>query len=415
MSVNTSNIIVAVDIGSTKVSTVVVELLEEELNVIGVSTVPNSGVIKGSISDIAITAEAIEKSIRKAEELAGVKIEGVITSISGKSISGIVGHGMTSLSRSKQKIITEDDIEMALDSTTTLSLSPDREILHIKPIQYIVDAQDEIKNPLGMTGMKLEVDTYIITGSTTSIENVKRAVEKAGYKLIDIIAQPLASAKATLYQDEMDIGILMLDIGGGTTNIALYQKDALRFVKIIPVGGQFITSDIAQGLHISKAAAEKIKREKGIIYPEDAGDNEYIDVPDMSGEKTEKIHRRELIQFIAPRVKELLDFVETELRKEGIDKTMYAGGIVVTGGTALLKGIDRLIKERFNTRCRIGLPIKEKIVGLYDIISSPEYSSVIGLIDFYISEQGFTNYILQKKGLLEKVLFYIKKFISDFI
>ncbi len=414
MPANISNIIVAVDIGSTKVCTVVVEVMEEELNVIGVSTVPNNGVIKGAIADIATTAEAIEKSIKKAEELAGVRIEGVITSISGKSISGIVGHGMTSLSRSKQKLITEDDIEMALESTTTLSLSPDREILHIKPIQYIVDAQDEIKNPLGMTGMKLEVDTYIITGSTTAIENVKRVIEKAGYRVVDIIAQPLASAKAILYQDEMDIGVLMLDIGGGTTNIALYHKDALKFVKVIPVGGQFITGDIAMGLHISKVAAEKIKAEKGLIYPEDAGENEYIDVPDISGEKTEKIHRRELIQFIVPRVKELLDFVETELRKEGIDKSMYAGGVVVTGGTALLKGLDRLIKERFNTRCRIGLPLKEKIVGLYDIISSPEYSSAIGLIDYYITEQGFTNYLLQKKGLYEKVLFYIKKFFSDF-
>lgn len=415
MSANISNIIVAVDIGTTKVCTIVVEILEEEINVIGVSSVPNTGVVKGTIADIAATAEAIEKSIKKAEELAGVKVEGVITSISGKNISGIVGHGITSLSRSKQKIITENDIEMALDSTTTLSLSPDREILDIKPIQYIVDTQDEIKNPLGMTGMKLEVDTYIITGLTTAVENVRRVIEKAGYRAIDVIAEPLASAKATLYQDEKDIGVLMLDIGGGTTDIALYHKDALKFVKIIPVGGQFITGDIAQGLHISKVAAEKIKREKGLIYTEDAGENELIDVPDISGEKMEKIHRRELVQFITPRVKEILDFVETELRKEGIDRSMYAGGVVVTGGTALLKGIDRLIKERFNTRCRIGLPVKEKIVGLYDIISSPEYSTAIGLIDYYITEQGFTNYLLQKKGLPEKVLFYIKKFFSDFL
>lgn len=415
MSANIANIIVAVDIGSTKICTVVVELMEDELNVIGVSTVPNTGVVKGTIADIETTAEAIARSIKKAEELAGVKIEGVITTISGKSISGIIGHGMTSLSRSKQKLITEDDIDMVIDSTTTLSLSSDREILHIKPIQYIVDAQDEIKNPLGMTGLKLEVDTYIVTGLTTAVENVRRVIQKAGYRAIDIIAQPLASAKATLYPDEMEIGVLMLDIGGGTTDIALYQKNALKFIKIIPVGGQFITGDIAMGLHISKAAAEKIKQEKGLIYPEDAGENEYIDVPDISGEKTEKIHRRELIQFITPRVKELLDFVETELRKEGIDKTMYAGGIVVTGGTALLKGLDRLIRERFNTRCRIGVPIKEKIVGLYDIISSPEYSTAIGLVDYYITEQGFTNYFLQKKGLLGKVLFYIKKFFSDFI
>jgi cell division protein FtsA len=411
---NAENIIVAVDIGTSKVCTIIAEIVNEEIDVIGIGVAENKGVTKGSISDIDEAANAIRKSVEKAEQMAGVKVEGVIVSISGKSISGIIGHGMTSLSGSKQKLITEDDVKKALEVTKSIPLSNDREILDIKKIQFIVDSQDEIRNPIGMTGMKLEVDAYIVTGPITVVQNITRVVQLAGYKLVDVVVQPLATAKAVLYPDEKDIGVLMLDIGAGTTSIAVYSKSALRFLRIIPVGGEYITSDIAQGLHIPKAVAEDIKKKKGLIYIDDAREDDYFEVSDINEIKKEKIHRKELVQFILPRVKELLNFVETELRKEGVDKSMYSGGIVITGGTALLNGIDRLIKERFNTRVRIGLPLKERVVGLYDMVNSPEYVGAIGLIDYYLTEQELTNDLLQQKGLIQKVLFYIKKFFSEF-
>jgi len=411
---NAENIIVAVDIGTSKVCTIIAEIVNEEIDVIGIGVAENKGVTKGSISDIGEAANAIKKSVEKAEQMAGVKVEGVIASISGKTISGIIGHGMTSLSGSKQKLITEDDVKKALEVTKSIPLSNDREILDIKKIQFIVDSQDEIRNPIGMTGMKLEVDAYIVTGPITVVQNITRVVQLAGYKLVDVIVQPLATAKAVLYPDEKDIGVLMLDIGAGTTSIAVYSKSALRFLRIIPVGGEYITSDIAQGLHIPKAVAEDIKKKKGLLYIDDAREDDYFEVSDINEIKKEKIHRKELVQFILPRVKELLNFVETELRKEGVDKSMYSGGIVITGGTALLNGIDRLIREQFNTRVRIGLPLKERVVGLYDMVNSPEYVGAIGLIDYYLTEQELTNDLLQQKGLIQKVLFYIKKFFSEF-
>jgi cell division protein FtsA len=410
------NIIAAVDIGTTKICTVIAEAKGGEINVIGVGNQETTGgVVKGGVVDIASTADAIKKSVAKAEEMAGMKVQAVITSISGKSILGISGKGMTSLSHSKHKEITEEDRLRAIEGAKSISISHDREMIHVLPVQYIVDSQDEIKNPLGMTGMKLEVDVYIITAATTAIDNIKKVIDRAGYTMEDIILQPIASAHSVLYQDEKDIGVLVLDIGGGTTDMALYVKDALKFVRVIPIGGQYITGDVAMGLHIPKSAAEEIKKKSGIIYPEDAAEDEFVDVPDMGGEKVERIPRRDLAQFIHPRVHELVRFVQAELQKEGVDKSMYAGGIVITGGSSMLRGMDRMIKEQMDTRVRLGVPLREKVVGLYDIVSKPEYATVIGLIDYYVNQQGINNRMISHKGLLEKALFWIKNLISEYI
>ena len=398
-----ANLIAAVDIGTTKVCTVIAEVRDEEINVIGVGWTENSGVSKGTINNIAETTEAIRKSVQKAEEMAKSRIDTVLASISGKHINGMRGHGETALSNQRQKEITEDDKLRAMEGATSVRLSQDRETLHVVPIQYIVDSQDEIDDPLGMTGMKLEVDAYMITGSITSIDNVKKVVERAGYSCEDMILQGLASAHAVLYPDEKEVGVLLLDIGGGTTDIALFYRKSLRFVRVIPVGGQFITNDIVQGLQTPKSVAEELKKKYGIYETPQSPDmqpapEEFIEVPDMGSSKVEKVERSTLSKFIKPRVQELIKFVEEELKKEGIERSMYAGGIVLTGGTALLKGIDSLFKEEMNLRVRIGAPLKEKIVGLYDLVSTPEYATVIGLIEYYIRENGRQNFVSGGRG-----------------
>jgi len=408
------NVIAAVDIGTTKVCTVIAEVSGEEINIIGVGWQENHGVLKGSIINISETADAIKKSVEKAEEMADLKVESLIASISGRHIMGIKSHGGTSLSHTKQKEINEEDKERAIELSTSVPISHDREILHIVPVQYVVDSQDEIKNPIGMTGLKLEVDVYIITAATTAIDNIKKCIQRAGYKLEDIILQPIASSQAVLYQDEKDIGVLMIDIGGGTIDMALYNKDALRFSKVIPVGGSQLTNDIVQGLQTSKNAAEEIKKKYGLLYSDDAGESEFIEVPDMTSDKKATIHRRDIIQYIKPRAEEMVEFVKEELRKEGIDKAMYGSGVVVTGGSALLHGMERLIKEQMNVRARVGVPMKEKIVGLYDIINTPEYSTVIGLIDYYIHEQGINNHFLGQKSMLDRIIIFMKNLISEF-
>ncbi len=316
------NIVAAVDIGTTKVCTVIAGVKEDEINVMGVGVQENAGATKGAIINIAETTEAIRKSVQRAEEMANMKVGAVIASISGKHISGIRGHGVTTLSHSKQKEITGHDMERAMEGATSVPLPQDREKLHVLSTQYVVDAQDEIENPLGMTGMKLEVDAYVITGAVTAIDNVRKVIEKAGYTAEDIILQSVASAESVIYKDEKEIGVLLLDIGGGTTDMALYYKGALRFVKVIPVGGSLITSDIVKGLQTPKTVAEEIKKKYGAILDDSEEKSEIIEVPNMGSSEISKIEAGRLVYYIKPRVHELVKFIEAELEKEGIERSL---------------------------------------------------------------------------------------------
>lgn len=408
------NIIAAVDIGTTKICTVIAEIKDKEINVIGVGWQENTGVVKGAIANINETTLAIRKSIEKAEAMANVKVQGVIASISGKHISGIKGHGETTLSHSKIKEISEEDKRRAIEAATSFFMPSDRELLHIVPMQYIVDSQDEIEDPAGMTGMKLEVDTYIITGSITAIDNVRKVIEHAGYSVEDIIVQGIASANAVLYNDEKDIGVLVLDIGGGTTDMVVYYKNSIRFAKVVPVGGQLITNDIVSALQTPKSVAEDLKKKYGIFTGEEQDEkDETVSVPDMGSSKTVEIQISKISPYIKLRVRELIKFVKTELEKDGIDRSLYSGGVILTGGTSLLKGIDRIIKEEMDLRVRMGIPLKEKVVGLYDIVATPEYSTAIGLIDYYINYQVKSGKIAGTRSLFQKIWDYIKSIIID--
>jgi cell division protein FtsA len=407
------HIVAAVDIGTTKVCTVIAEVKEEEINVIGVGWQENSGVSKGAITNIADTTEAIRKSVQKAEEMANVKVDAVIASISGKHIAGIKGHGETTLSHARQKEITDADKQRAMEGATSVPMAQDREKLHVISTQYIVDSQDEIENPVGMTGMKLEVDAYVITGSVTAVDNVRKVIERAGYRAEDIIVQGIASADAVLYKDEKDVGVLVLDIGGGTTDLAVYYKGSLRFIRVIPVGGQLITNDLVRALQTPKSVAEELKKKYGIFSGEPDEKDELIDVPDMGSSKTVQVLSSKLTPFIKARVQELVSFVKTELDKEGIDRSMYAGGVILTGGTALLRGIDKLITNELDIRVRIGTPLREKVVGLYDIVSTPEYATVVGLIEHFVRNQSINSTFSKKQGFLEAIWNFIKSIISD--
>lgn len=412
MQQNSGNLIAAVDIGTTKVCTVIAEINDQEINVIGYGWQESSGVSKGSINNIAETTEAIKKSVHAAEEMADAKIDMLLASISGKHIAGAKGRGGITLSSQKQKEITEDDKLRVMEDSISHETSMEREELHMVAVQYIVDGQDEISDPLGMTGMKLDVDTYRITGLVAAIDNVKKVVERAGYECKNIILQGLASAHSVLYPDEKDLGTLLIDIGGGTTDISLYYKKTLRFVRVIPIGGQYITNDIVQGLKTSKSIAEDLKKKYGLVESESTNfvdsfglsapaPDEYIEVPEIGSAKMEKIERKELVKIIKVRVQELIDFVQEELIKEGIDPSMYVGGVVLTGGTSQLKGIDTLFKEKMNLRVRIGKPLEEKIIGRYDAISTPAWATVIGLIEYYVREKANETELLtssKKKG-----------------
>jgi len=410
-------IVAAVDIGTTKVCTVIAGVTESnEINVIGTGRSESTGVVKGAVTDISATSEAIRKSVEAAEKMADLKVDSVIVSISGKQFSGIRGTGRTSMSHSKHKEITEADMERAMEAAKSMPVSHDMEIIHVIPVQYIVDGQDEIKNPLGMTGTYLEVENYMVSGPVTSIENVKRVVERAGYRTEDVVLQSIASAESVVHKDEKEVGVMLIDIGGGTTDIAVYFKDALRFIKVIPVGGALITNDLVQGLQTPKAAAEEIKKKYGIIYKEDSPEEEMLEVPDMGSSKTKSISRRGLTEIIRPRVQELIRFIQLELNNNSIDRSSYQGGIVLTGGSSLLTGMDRLFEEEFGVRVRIGNPIREKVTGLADLVASPEYATSVGLIAYYMGAAGMNNNLLsQGTGPIDGFFNKIKKILSDFI
>ncbi|MEI7640044.1 MAG: cell division protein FtsA [bacterium] len=416
MSNQDETIVAAVDIGTTKVVTVIAEIRGKQINVIGVGEEENNGSQQGTISNISEAARAVKASVEKAQKMAGkdIEVNNVIASVGGKHLTGIKSHGVTTLTLSREKEITQADKDRAIESAKSMPLPADREILHVIPTQYIIDGQDEIMDPLGMSGVRIETDVYIVTGATTLVENVRKTIKMAGYEMDDIYIQPIGSGNATLYEDEKELGVLLIDIGGGTTDIALYHKNALKFIKIIPVGGKYITGDLVPALQTSKSITEEIKKQYGLLYEEDAGE-EIIEVPDRTRTSTRPMFRKDLAPYIKYRIYELFDMVKKELKNEGIDKSLYGAGIVLTGGGAKLNGLLRFVQENMGGSVRIGVPLQEKVTGRYEVIDKPQYSTVVGIIDYFVREHGKNERLISSSGgFLTKTSDKIKKFLSEF-
>lgn len=371
------DIVVGLDLGTTKVCTIIGEQDDEgQVHIIGVGTTPSTGLKKGSVVNIEQTIASIKKSVQDAERMAGVEVSSAFAGVAGGHIKGLNSRGVIAVSR-KDKEITEDDRERVIEAAQAIAIPLDREIIHVIPQEYIVDDQDGIKNPVGMSGVRLEAEVHVVTGAVTSVQNIVRSVERAGLQVADIILQPLASSEAILSADEKELGVVLIDIGGGTTDIAVFINGSLWHTGIITLGGTLVTSDVAVGLRTPNTEAESIKIQYGCAYTAMVKEEEEITVPGVGGRPDRRMPRRVLSEIIEARMEEIFELVGAELKKHGFEDRIPAGA-VITGGAALMEGTAELAEKILQLPVRIGSP--KRVGGLTDVVSNPSYSTAVGLV-----------------------------------
>jgi len=370
------HIVVGLDIGTTKICAIVAEVTEEgTVNVVGVGSSPSRGLRKGVVVNIESTVESIKKAVEEAELMAAVQINSVYTGIAGSHISGENSRGVVAL---KKQEVTRVDVQRAVDTAWSVAVLPsDRRILHVLPREFMVDDQDGIREPLGMSGSRLEVDVHIITGAVTSAQNIIKSVNRAGLDVVDMVLQPLASSEAVLTPEERELGVAMVDLGGGTTDLAIFAEGSIRHTAVLPIGGQHLTTDLAIGLRTPQGEAERLKIRKGVALAELAKDDEMVEVPGVGDRPARTLCRKLVAEIIEPRVEEVFDLVRREIMRTGYEGIL-AAGVVITGGTSMLEGMLEAAERVLDLPVRRGVP--NGVGGLRDIVSNPMYATGVGLI-----------------------------------
>ena len=375
-----NNYIVGLDIGTKKTAAIIGEITEDKkIEIIGIGTTDSRGLRKGVVVNLEATVTAIKKAQEEAELMAGVEIDSAFVGISGAHIKSFNSRGVVAVS-GKNKEITPEDIERVIDQSKAVSIPPDREIIHIIPQEFVVDEQDGIKDPRGMSGIKLEVNVHIVTSATTSVQNLKTCIERAGIEIERIVLNQIAASNSTLTHDEMELGVGMIDMGGGTTEVAIFERGSLWYTSIIPIGGDNFTNDIAVGLRTPIPEAERIKKKFGCVSSPPMDEEDTIEVPSMGrGKKPRILSRQLLADIIQPRAEEIFRLVDNDIKRMGYEKSLNSG-IVLTGGTALLEGLEEVAEEIFDLPVRRGDP--SGIGGLAERVNTPDYAASVGLILF---------------------------------
>ena len=369
------NLIVGLDIGTSKIVTIVAELLPEgSLKVIGLGQHPSRGLKKGVVINIDATMQAIQRSIEEAELMADCKINTVFTGIAGSHIKSLNSHGMVKI---KDAEVTQMDVDRVVETARAVALPADQQILHILTQEFIIDGQDDVREPLGMSGMKLEVKVHIVTGAVAAAQNIVKCIKRCGLEVSDLILQPLASSIAVLTEDEKELGVCLVDIGGGTTDIAVFKNGSIRHTAVIAVAGDQMTNDIAVAFRTPTQSAEDIKIKHGCALRQLADAREVVEVPGVDGREARQLSIQTLAEVIEPRVVELYELVLQELRRSGMEE-MIASGIVITGGSAMMRGMIELGEEIFHMPVRMGMP--RYVGGLSEVVSNPRYATGVGLI-----------------------------------
>jgi len=367
--------IVGLDIGTTKICVVVGRASSEgKISIVGIGSHPSTGLRKGVVVNMDSTVNSIKKAVEEAELMAGIKIDSCLAGIGGAHIKSFNSNGVVAI---KDKEVRPDDIERAIDAAKAVAIPADRELIHVIPQEFIVDDQDGIKNPVGITGVRLEVKVHIVTGNISSAQNIIKCCRLAGLSVDDIILGQLASAEATLTEEEEEIGAALVDIGGGTSDIAIYSNGSIKYTSVLPFGGNNITNDIAIGLRTPIDDAEKIKKKYGCAFSNMVGANETIEVPSVGGRKSRTLQRKTLADIIEPRVEEVAELIYEEIKKSGQEK-LLASGVIITGGCANLEGMPELAESIFNLPARRGSPIG--VGGLVDVVNNPSYATGVGLL-----------------------------------
>jgi cell division protein FtsA len=399
--VKRGNIIVGLDVGTTKICAVVGSIVDGELEILGVSTSSSTGLRKGVVVNIESTVESIKNAVKTAESFTGVEISTVYVGIAGGHVKGFNSYGAVGV---RGKEVGHVDVERVIDSAKAVYVPLDREVLHVIPTGYILDGQNGIKDPVGMMGVRLEAKVYIVTGAVTSVQNLLKCFEKLNLNVVDIVFEPLASAEAILTDDEKDLGVAVIDIGGGTTDIIIYKDGWLRHSSVLAVGGNHFTNDIAVGLRVSVSEAERIKKSFGFAATSMVSDSEEIDIIQAGHDR--KILRRNLTEIIQPRTEELLDLIKSELIScSGYD--IASTGVVLTGGGSLLKGLDRMAEAVLGLPVRIGFP--KDIKGCRDIMNNPMYATGLGLVLYGLdTESNRVFYSDAFTGIFRKMKDWVK-------
>ena len=368
--------ICALDIGTSTVIALVGEVVDDEINIVGVAEVESRGLTAGMVTNIDATTQDIKAVIAEAERMAGCKIRSVTTGITGNHIRSLNSQGVVKI---KDGEVSKADVERAKDTAKAVNIPPDHQILHTVVQEYIIDNQLGVREPIGMSGVRLDTRVHIITGAVTALQNIQKCIKRCQLEVDAIMLQPLVCAEAVLTEDEKELGVCVINIGGGTTDIAVYTNGAIRHTAVIPIAGDHITRDLAQALRTPYHAAERIKTYHGVALEDLDGLDEMVEVPSVGNRPPRQIARRNLVSVIGPRVEEILLLTLNELRHAGYPEELLTSGIVLTGGASLLRGVVELTEEVFNLPARIGVPHDSG--HLSERIRNPRYSTAMGLLE----------------------------------
>ncbi len=369
------NLIVGLDIGTSKIVAIVAELQPEgTLKVIGLGQHVSRGLKKGVVINIDSTMQAIQRALEEAELMADCKINNVYTGIAGSHIKSLNSHGMVKI---KDAEVTQMDIDRVIETAQAISLPADQQILHILTQEFVIDGQEDVREPMGMSGMKLEVKVHIVTGAVAAAQNIVKCIKRCGIEVNDLVLQPLASSSAVLTDDEKELGVCLVDIGGGTTDIAVFKQGAIRHTAVVPIAGDQMTNDVAVAFRTPTQSAEDIKIKHGCALRQLADPREIVEVPGVDDRDPRQLSVQTLAEVLEPRVVELYELVLNELRRSGMEE-MIASGIVITGGSSMMRGMVELGEEIFHMPVRMGLP--RNVEGLSEVVSNPRYATAVGLL-----------------------------------
>jgi len=402
------SLVVGLDIGTTKICTVVGEVSDGQVNIIGLGTFPSKGLRKGVVINIESTVQSIKKAVEEAELMAGCHLTSVYVGIAGGHIKGINSHGVIAV---KNREIGQNDVKRVIDAASAVAMPMDREVIHIIPQEFIVDDQDGIKDPVGMSGVRLEGRVHIVTGAITSAQNIIKCANKAGLDVDDIVLEQLGSSEAVLTPEEKDLGVAIIDIGGGTTDLVIFSNGAIKHTCVFSLAGSHITSDLSMGLRTPVEDAEKIKIKYGCSLVALVRKDETIEVPSVGGRKPRVLSRQTLAEIVEPRVEEILTLVHNEVVKTGF-ADLLASGIVLTGGSAILEGIPELAEQIFNLPVRRGAPVG--IGGLVDLVASPMYATGVGLVLYGSRNKGQSRFKVGEGNIFSKVTHRMREWIEEF-
>ncbi|MPQ75588.1 cell division protein FtsA [Hydrogenovibrio sp. JE_KL2] len=401
-----SNIVIGLDIGTSKIAAIVGKVKDDgEIEVIGMGTHPSKGLKKGVVVNIDSTVESIQRAIDEAERMSGIQVNSVSVGIAGSHINSFNSNGMVAISHQE---VQEQDVQRVIDAAQTIAIPGDQQVLHILPQEFMIDNQGGIREPIGMSGVRLEAKVHMVTGSVSAAQNITKCVEKCSLTVDNLILEQLASAEAVLSEDEKELGVCLVDIGGGTTDIAIFQNGAIRHTAVIPVAGDQVTNDIAVALRTPTPAAEQIKRQYACALPQLINQDEEIEVASVGDRPARCLSRNTLVEVIEPRYEELFQLIQAELRRTNFENKI-AAGIVLTGGSSMVEGAVELAEEVFHMPVRLGVPMG--VSGLKDEVSSPAFATTVGLLLYAKEHETFSQHTdvgkrkqtMSQESVLEKM------------